>query len=174
MESREIVLDGRKFVIGYALATDALTAAAIYSNAFAPMIDGVRRAQGQTPVNRKLAGIAEVMAQPGLAQYARQLCLIFGKCTQVIEGDKSFSLVSESGIPGSALNTAIFDRVFAGKIVSMWKWLDAAIEHNLSDFLAELRAKVAEIEPAIFGSKSPESSPKNGSSGSSFSPTVSA
>src|SRR6478609_7532111 len=100
-ESVTIQLDGRTFVIGYAPASDALTAAAIYANVFAPMVDGVRRArdQGAKVPSQRLAGVAEVMAQPGLAQQARALCIIFAKCTQVVdEQGRSLALADPNAV----------------------------------------------------------------------------
>ena len=161
-QTRTIDLDGRRYVIAYAPASAALTAAAIYANSFAPMIDAAARRIGQPVAAKRLAGIAEMIGQPGLASQVKALCYIFAEYTQVVEGDgRSFSLASREKENGP-LNTAVFDRVFAGGIASLWKWLQAAVEHNLEDFLAEFRERLAEEAPDVFTSKSPVTSPTTG------------
>ncbi len=148
------------YVLKHARASHALKAAAILANGMAPLVNGFRRGQGGE-LDKILLGIAESLANPDLAEHTEKLCEIFKPYTQVIQGDKSWSLGGDHGI---------FEVHFAGRIDALIKWLAAAVEYDLGGFLAEAKARFrahAAAANAASKSQSPEDAATTGSSGAS-------
>jgi len=148
------------YVIRHARASHALKAAAIMANGLAPLVNGFRRGRGGE-LDKILLGLAETFANPDLAEHTEKLCEIFKPYTQVVQGDKSWSLGGDHGI---------FEVHFAGRLDALMKWLVAAVEYDLGGFLDEAKAKFqAHAAAASVGSKSqsPEGAATTGSSGAS-------
>ena len=148
------------YVIRHARASHALKAAAIMANGLAPLVNGFRRGRGGE-LDKILLGLAETFANPDLAEHTEKLCEIFKPYTQVVQGDKSWSLGGDHGI---------FEVHFAGRLDALMKWLVAAVEYDLGGFLDEAKAKFqAHAAAASVESKSqsPEGAATTGSSGAS-------
>jgi hypothetical protein len=139
------------YVIRHAKASHALKAAAILANGLAPLVNGFRRGRGDE-LDKIMLGLAETFANPDLAEHTEKLCEIFKPYTQVVQGDKSWSLGGDHGI---------FEAHFAGRLDALLKWLTAAVEYDLGSFLAEAKAKFQAHAAAVVASKS--SSPEGAS-----------
>ena len=159
-DTKTIEIGEFTYVIRHARASHALRAAAIMANSLAPLVNGFRRGQGGE-LDKILLGLAETFADPDLAEHTEKLCEIFKPYTQVVQGDKSWSLGGDKGI---------FEVHFAGRLDALIKWLVAAVEYDLGGFLAEAKAKfqaTAAAHAAASRSQSPAGAETTGSSGES-------
>ena len=131
--SRELVLGPFRYVVGCAPASEALIAGALVLNAVGPAIEGLGRAG-------VAGGAGGLLQNKDLGPVLLQLARVFAPYTQVVEGDKSYTLKD------------VFDLHFQGRMGALAQWLEVALELNLADFLDVISAKFREAKAKLLAS----------------------